>query len=593
MVLPGAVPGPGTMNPQSRSYSEQPGSEGLAVDEVISSRCGKPALHEEKPSLKRACSFPAAVYHQSSNPSTSSTSTKPSFKIQLPSIDLSKLSAAFLRHQKSSETVPTSPPQAPSAGNVLDSPVVEDHPIHTNFPPLFTPPDERPAVTDAMSTSNSEQVPQLQESSTSEAEKITNPKGAPEGVKAAMQSGEGRGQSAPSKDVATSGGAEGSRDHRAQGNVDKDNSNAHWLDATLEAAGSWRSQLGPFISSMILIYGTVSELVEEPDTPQLVIKVVAQTLPSIVADGTSETSTTAFLSLICALQNKLSTTTPYFQVHHIVPPSFSLTSLPTSPPSTPSVNVSVIPQTDYFSPNIFSSAVAVIDRHNKYSKPASGPSSPFAVVPNTADFSLYERFIPPSTVQEFKDLFLTTGQSALVDRLGELSPNNGTLLFIYPTKAGATTFKTKHLNPILDPVLRSVITSHCLSTDIGVKIGTMAAADHLLTFEAMTRKMQALLRGLGRDSRRFALVHAKKAIVHMERKVWSDWFVKQETPRIRNITTEYINRAVRLPQEEHISYAVLTREIVEGVRRREYAEGEEPGLDSGIEVGVFVVRRGD
>lgn len=324
----------------------------------------------------------------------------------------------------------------------------------------------------------------------------------------------------------------------------------------------------------------------------MVIKVVAQTLPSIAADGVSDTSTTAFPSLISALQNRLCSATPYFQVHHIVPPTFSLTSLPTSPPSTPSVNVSVIPQTDYFSPNIFSSAVAVIDRHDKYSKPTM-PSSPFAVVPNTADFVLYERYIPPCTVQEFKDLFLTTGQSALVDRLAELSPNNGTLVFIYPTKSGAATFKTKLLDPILDPVLRSIITSHCLSSDIGVRIGTMAAAQHLLTFEAMKRNVQALLRGLGRDSRHFTLVHAKKAVVHVERKVWADWYVKQETPRIRNITTEYINRAVRLPQEEHISYAVLTREIIEGVLKRDYAKGEEPGVEGRLEVGVFVVRRGD
>lgn len=346
-------------------------------------------------------------------------------------------------------------------------------------------------------------------------------------------------------------------------------------------------------SSAILIYNAVSELEEAPENPHVVIKVVTQTLPSIAADGASDTSTTAFPSLISALQSRLSSATPYFQVHHIVPPTFSLTSLPTSPPSTPSVNVSVVPQTDYFSPNIFSSAVAVIDRHDKYSKPTSVPCSPFAVVPNTADFVLYERYMPPSTVQEFKDLFLTTGQSALVDRLAELSPQNGTLLFIYPTKAGGTTFKTKLLDPILDPVLRSVITSHCLSSDIGANVGNMVAAEHLLTFEAMKCKVQVLLKGLGRDSRRFTLVHAQKAVVDVERKVWSDWYVKQETPRIRNITTEYINRAVRLPQEEHISYAVLTREIVDGVLQRDYAEGEEPGMDSGIEVGVFVVRRGN
>ena len=330
---------------------------------------------------------------------------------------------------------------------------------------------------------------------------------------------------------------------------------------------------------------------------------VAQTLPAPVADNTSSTPTSALPALISALQSKLqNSSTPYIRVTHAVPSSFALTNLPTSPPSTPSVNFAVDAQEDYFSSSVFSSAVAVINRHDKFSRRDEStpiPSSPcLAVPPASTDFALLERYIPPSTSQEFSDLFLPTGPSALVDRLIELSPNNGSLLFVYPTRAGAERFRSQYLNPILDPILRSVITSHCLSADIGIKVGKMSAIEHLLTFEGLKRKISLLLKALGRGTGsltkgRYSLVHARNAGVLLPRKVWSEWYVKQESPRIRHITTEYINRAIRLPQEEHVSYAVLTREIVEGIVGRRYGRGEEPGDDSVIEVGFFVIRRGD
>ena len=285
-----------------------------------------------------------------------------------------------------------------------------------------------------------------------------------------------------------------------------------------------------------------------------------------------------------------------------MPSNFTLTNLPTSPPGTPGVNVAVNPQEDYFGSNVFSSAVAVINRHERFSRrdestPVS--SSPcLAVPPGTTEFALLERYIPPSTSQEFNDLFLPTGPSALVDRLIELSPNKGSLLFVYPTKAGAERFRTQYLNPILDPILRSVITSHCLSADIGINIGKLGGIEHLLTFEGLKRKIDLLLKALGRGTGTlpkgsYTLVHASCAGVPLSRKVWSEWYVKQESPRIRHITTEYINRAIRLPQEEHVSYAVLTREIVDGIAGREYGQGEGPGDDSAIEVGIFVIRRRD
>ena len=237
MVLPGAVPGPGATNPQSRSYSEQPVLEALAAGHELSSAGGRTALHGERLSLKRACSFPAAVYQPSSKPASFSTSIKPPFKIQLPSIDLSTLSTAFSRHRSYREPGATTPPQEASAANFPDSPLVEDDAPHTNFPPLFTPPDDRPAITYKMSSSDSGHGQQPQQASASEAGKITNPKWASERTKAVMESGEGQGQSNISNTGVASGACEGASGQAAEGNGEDDDSNAHWLEMTMEAAG--------------------------------------------------------------------------------------------------------------------------------------------------------------------------------------------------------------------------------------------------------------------------------------------------------------------------------------------------------------------
>jgi len=361
---------------------------------------------------------------------------------------------------------------------------------------------------------------------------------------------------------------------------ENDDQTGHWLEEVLEKA--------------------VSSLANASSISHT-LKVVAQTLPSPIAQNQSSSSITAFPALMTALQSNIqSSSTPYIQVTHAVPSNFALASLPTSPANTPSIDPSMDTQEDYFGASVFSSAVGTVDRHDKFSNKENlgsmNSSATLVVPPATSDFALLERYIPPSTVQEFDDLFLPTGPSVLVDRLVELSPNNGTLLFIYPTRDGAATFKSKYLNPILDPVLRSVMISHCLSSVICRQVGAMAALEHILTMDGIKRKLQILLRQLGRGNgpmgkAHYTLVHASKASVYIERKEWGEWYVKQESSRIRHIATDYINQAVRLPQEEFVSYAMLTREIVEGVMQRAYPEGESPGGEEGIEVGVFVVRR--
>ena len=294
-----------------------------------------------------------------------------------------------------------------------------------------------------------------------------------------------------------------------------------------------------------------------------------------------------------------SSPSPFISITHAVPRRFPLTNLPTSPPGTPNVAVGR-DQEDYFSMNVFSSAVPLTDRYettNKVVSEFSAPPSPcLAVPPASVDVALLERFIPPSTVQEYLDLFTHTGPSVLVDRLIELSNENGTLIFIYPTRAGAKTFNSKYLGPILDPILRTMVVIHSLSADVGISLGSMAVADHLQEFEIMKRKLTFLLRKLNRGSGQvspaaYSLMYSSKEVVHVDRKVWADWYAQQETPRIRDVMTRYFQRAQRLPEQQGINSAVLVREIIDGISKRKYIEGQEPGEKDGMEVGVFVIRR--
>ena len=315
------------------------------------------------------------------------------------------------------------------------------------------------------------------------------------------------------------------------------------------------------------------------------------------ASGTNESSTTAFLAIISALQEKVySGHVQYISVTHAVPLRFNLADLPTSPPSTP--NPTVPGGSDYFS--IFANAVAVVDRHGQAALNTPVASSPCPIVPpSSVEISLLERYMPPSTMQEYFDLFSATDPSALVDRLVELRPNGGTMVFIYPTKAGAETFAKHYLGPILDPLLRTLVVLHKLSADIGINIGKMATVEHLATFEGTKRKLKNLLDTLSRVSSlqstgpekrmSYSLVHSCKGTVQMDRKVWSEWWAQQEIPRVRDVMARYFKRAQHLPADTDVTSAVLVREIVDGVASRPYSKGAAP--TEGIEVGVFVIRR--
>ncbi|KAB2578794.1 Deacetylase complex subunit [Lasiodiplodia theobromae] len=302
----------------------------------------------------------------------------------------------------------------------------------------------------------------------------------------------------------------------------------------------------------------------------------------------------AFPQIIQALHQAIPpASTVWINVFHAVPGRFSMADLPTSPPSTPGPPVG---GEDYFTTKVFDSAVQVTD----YEGEVKAARSPRPVVPpGSVDVSIVERYIPPTSPSEFAGLYSTSGsRSLLLDRLAEISIDHGHLLFIYPTRTGGRAFMNSYLGPVLDPILRSMHVVHDLSADLGSSLGHMAAVEHLHEFEDMYRRLGTFLHHLnnGRTSDRFKLagshfsiVYAKKQEARLSREVWaSDWWIKQEKPRVRDAVSKYFRLAHKLPPEDRVMPTALIQELLDGVAAKPYEFGEPK---KGVEVGVFVIRR--
>ncbi len=323
------------------------------------------------------------------------------------------------------------------------------------------------------------------------------------------------------------------------------------------------------------------------------INVLCHTQPCPASEEITS-APTAFATLTMALQAKVETTQGcYIEVTHALPLKFNMARLPTSPLGTPSVAAPGAQPVDYFSMTVFAKAVVAVDHHDASN--TSVPPSPRPMVPpSTVGIALLERFIPPRTVQEYLDLFTPESPSVLVDRLVELSPENGTLIFIYPTWDGASSFMSRYLSPLLDPLLRTMVGIHELSANVAVEMGKMVAVNQMLPFGKMTRKITALLKHMNHSPARgpsptYSLLHCSKHIVPLERQAWTEWWIQQETPRIRDGMNRYFQRAVRLPQSKEVTAGSLVREILNGVQSRMYGESD-PSRE-GIEVGLYVMRR--
>ncbi|MCJ1473717.1 hypothetical protein MMC13_002368 [Lambiella insularis] len=481
--------------------------------------------------LKRACS-------DSSTQHRSASSTKPSFKIELPPPRY--LPICTLKSAQPSRFFFTAEFPRPSHP-ILDTPNISGYRAshHEITTPLATPSDEKIAN---MSGTQINQSQESQENTQSEEELGT----------------------------------------LADDAVNTDREPTDGIEAWLGNA----------------IHMTVSSITDAASNESITL--VAQTLPAPISQIATKPNepmlfqTSAFFSLMSALQQHVvANTIKYIQVLRAVPTGFNLNSVPSSPVSTSGhINVA----DGYFASRIFTSTTVFVDRHDQYAKYAEhtpAVSSPsLAVPPSTTHFSLLERFIPPSSTQEFLDLFSTFKPSVLADRIAELSPN-GTLLFIYPTKRGAETFKSDYLSPILDPVLRNVVTRNGMSARIGVQLGSMPVIEHMGSFEDLGLKIGSLLQAFETTTgtARYSLRYATKSFVHIHKKVWTEWYIKQESSKIRHVTTQYLGQKNEPTGHNSLNQVMLMREIIEGIEQRTYGPGEGPGPEAAIEVGIFVIKR--
>ena len=165
---------------------------------------------------------------------------------------------------------------------------------------------------------------------------------------------------------------------------------------------------------------------------------------------------------------------------------------------------------------------------------------------------------------------------------------------MYPTKTGALYFRDCLLGPILEPLLRNIVNLLSLYTDLGASLGRMPAVTSMYEFEQMNEKVRKLCNNLSNTTRTsepqstFSLVYSSKGQIPLPRRMWSEWFIKQERPRMRELLDQYWARGRRLPRNNEVTSATLLREVIEGLERRPYGEEQWPEV---TEVGVFVIRR--
>jgi hypothetical protein len=336
------------------------------------------------------------------------------------------------------------------------------------------------------------------------------------------------------------------------------------------------------------------------------VKIVSQTLPYPRPSDQSISvprNDSIFYSVVRAVHGHLQQGhSPYINVTHAVPEQFSLSNLPHSPPSTPR---SPTAADEYFNAAVFSSA-AVVGAYHDYRGPIQRQivHAPMPIVPpHSVHISVLERYLPPPSAQEYRDVFCATRPSFLVDRLSELSPDGGSLLFVYPTKKGASTFKSQYLGPLLDPLLRQLVVVNGLSADVGRYLGKLSTVSMMDDFATMKANIVALCEDLSSSSSQFQVADAGKASAHLDRDLWVEWYIHQEKARMKEVLSLYcqngrrppVNKALTtggsggLMPDKEVTSSMLLGEIFDGIRKRRYGEDNEPR--DGVELGVFVIRR--
>ena len=282
---------------------------------------------------------------------------------------------------------------------------------------------------------------------------------------------------------------------------------------------------------------------------------------------------------------------PYLTISHALS-GVGIDQIPASPPATPNLSDS---GDNYFQrQTIFTHGAPVHTYHGPRQMTETVGLMGTILPPTSVHFGLLERYIPPTGAQEFQDFFSNSHRSYLTDRLIELSMEGGALLLTYPTKKGAATFARDYIGPVLEPFIRYFCILNGLTTDIATALGKTGACESILEFDEMRNKIGGLCESFasiapapnGQKSK-FQIIHSENVDIVLDRKTWTEWFIEQESARMRQALVDYQKGGGRMPSREFgASPAALVREIEEGIRTsRETAGG------SDIEIGVFVICR--
>ena len=322
------------------------------------------------------------------------------------------------------------------------------------------------------------------------------------------------------------------------------------------------------------------------DSAAVVLHAMCYTQPCPLAGAE-----TAFDPVLADMESKAKQMGKYIEVTYQMPPRFNMNQIPSSPAATPTTDQG---SADYFSTHVYTRGIVAQNYESVMAQ--AGSSSPrLAVAPGSINVAMLERYIPPPSLDEYTNLFSTDMPSALVDRLFELSPSNGTFIFVYPTAQGAKTFFSTYLRPLLDPLLRTIASTHDLSADLPASVGALALLHgELLSFDRTISKLTALLRKLSRPASitsqpsarstpTFTLVHSDRSIVDIGKETLVYWWLEQEKGRIRKAVDRYFHA------RRAESTMGMTAKIEDGLRKRDYNDYD--AERSGIEVGLYVIKR--
>lgn len=325
--------------------------------------------------------------------------------------------------------------------------------------------------------------------------------------------------------------------------------------------------------------------------PNAHVNMVAQAMPPHT-ERSLDGSKLVFEEIVQSLQ-QFSTNVPYVTITHAYTDRtiVSLGEIPDSPPATPNT----LGGSDYFDCNtIFTHGAQVPDYHRPNTIVGSTGRNPKVAAPSSVDVGTLERYLPPTTADEVRDFFSLSRRSHLVDRLSELGASKtGTLLLVYPTKAGGQTFAKWYKNPILDTLLRQFMLLRGLTTRAADALGRLESLEALMSFEQMQKALEKLCSELGPQlppiggRSEFTIAHTEQAEVILNRQTWIELFLAQESSRMRQDLIDYQKSGQRMPSQGfEASPAALAREVEDGIRSsKEHAGG------IGIEVGVFVIQR--